>query len=92
MEQNFDAAVGDISITQDRSLYVDFTVPYGDLSMVVPIDNERERNAWIFLKPLTSNLWLVSGTFLIFTVETEDHEQKPEDRMTGIQEETKKRR
>ncbi|KAH0435046.1 hypothetical protein IEQ34_026701 [Dendrobium chrysotoxum] len=39
--QNFDAASGDISITQDRSLYVDFTVPYGDLgvSMVVPIEN-----------------------------------------------------
>ncbi|KAL0911351.1 hypothetical protein M5K25_019485 [Dendrobium thyrsiflorum] len=69
MEQNFDAAVGDIPITQDRSLYVDFTVRYGDLgvSMVVPIENERERNAWIFLKPLTANLWLVSGAFFIFT-------------------------
>ncbi|KAF3434905.1 hypothetical protein FNV43_RR21992 [Rhamnella rubrinervis] len=36
--QNFDAVVGDTTITSNRSLYVDFTIPYTDMGvgMVVP--------------------------------------------------------
>ncbi|XP_038982195.1 glutamate receptor 2.9-like [Phoenix dactylifera] len=67
-EQNFDAVVGDVTITPNRSLYVDFTVPYTDLgmSMVVPVRDDR-KSAWIFLKPLTASLWLASGAFFVFT-------------------------
>lgn len=37
--QNFDAVVGDLTVTENRSLYVDFTMQYtgADIVMVVPI-------------------------------------------------------
>ncbi|KAJ0983126.1 hypothetical protein J5N97_011381 [Dioscorea zingiberensis] len=67
--QNFDAVVGDVTITPNRSLYVDFSVAYTELgmAMVVPIKDDRGKSAWIFLKPLTADLWLVSGAFFVFT-------------------------
>ena len=33
--------------------------------MIVPIDSER-KNAWVFLKPLTWDLWITSGCFFVF--------------------------
>ncbi|KAK0591069.1 hypothetical protein LWI29_035266 [Acer saccharum] len=33
--QDYNAAVGDISITENRSLYVDFTLPYSDLGCFI---------------------------------------------------------
>ena len=67
--QNFDAVVGDVTITPNRSLYVDFSVPYTEqgMSMVVPIRDDRGKNTLIFLKPLTTGLWLAIGAFFIFT-------------------------
>lgn len=65
--QNFDIVVGDITITANRSKYVDFTLPYTEsgVTMVVPIRNERQ-NAWVFLKPLTWDLWVASlSAFII---------------------------
>ncbi|XP_027182307.1 glutamate receptor 2.3-like [Coffea eugenioides] len=62
---NFDAVAGDIAITANRSLYVDFSLAYTEsgIAMIVPTDNQS-RNTWIFLKPLTWDLWLTS--FLAF--------------------------
>ncbi|KAF8400401.1 hypothetical protein HHK36_013699 [Tetracentron sinense] len=67
--QNFDAVVGDITIVANRSLYVDFTLPYSEsgVSMVVLIKNDESKNAWIFLKPLSWDLWLTTGAAFIFT-------------------------
>ncbi|URE21657.1 hypothetical protein MUK42_11669 [Musa troglodytarum] len=67
--QNFDAVVGDVTITPNRSLYVDFSAPFTEvgMSMVVPVKDDRGRSAWIFLKPLTTELWLATGAFFIFT-------------------------
>lgn len=67
MVQNFDAVVGDTTITAERTLYVDFTMPYTEsgVSMVVPV-KEDPRKMWVFLKPLTPNLWLVSFAFFVF--------------------------
>ncbi|KAJ9190549.1 hypothetical protein P3X46_001736 [Hevea brasiliensis] len=67
----FDAAVGDISIVANRSLYVDFTLPYMEsgresISMIVPLTKDVSKNAWVFLKPLTWDLWLLSLVFFIF--------------------------
>ncbi|CAL2276590.1 unnamed protein product [Prunus armeniaca] len=62
----YDVAVGDISIRANRALYVDFTLPYTEsgMSMIVPIkDNNNPRNTWVFLKPLTWDLWVTSGCF-----------------------------
>ncbi|KAF8400404.1 hypothetical protein HHK36_013702 [Tetracentron sinense] len=67
--QNFDAVVGDITIVANRSLYVDFTLPYSEsgVSMVVLIKDDESKNAWIFLKPLSWDLWLTTGAAFIFT-------------------------
>ncbi|RVW32061.1 Glutamate receptor 2.8 [Vitis vinifera] len=67
--QKYDAVVGDTTILANRSLYVDFTLPYTDsgLSMVVPTIDKRKKNAWVFLKPLTWDLWVTSFCFFVFT-------------------------
>ncbi|XP_074347324.1 glutamate receptor 2.2-like [Apium graveolens] len=67
--QKFDAAVGDITITTNRSRYVDFTMPIseGGVSMIVPITYEDSNNKWTFLKPLQKDLWLTTIAFFIFT-------------------------
>ncbi|KAL4301790.1 hypothetical protein GQ457_10G003090 [Hibiscus cannabinus] len=65
---NYDAVVGDTTIVANRSIYVDFTLPYTEsgVSMLVPIRENRKKNAWVFLQPLTSDLWITSGCFFVF--------------------------
>ncbi|KAG6624751.1 glutamate receptor 2.2-like [Carya illinoinensis] len=67
--QNFDAVVGDITIIANRSNFVDFTLPFTEsgVSMVVPLRDNRRKNAWVFLKPLSWDLWMTSGCFFVFT-------------------------
>ncbi|KAD4584316.1 hypothetical protein E3N88_21917 [Mikania micrantha] len=60
----FDAAIGDITITSNRSLYVDFTLPYTDLGLAT-LTRNADASMWIFMKPLSSDLWIVSGCFFI---------------------------
>ncbi|KAL6124559.1 hypothetical protein ACLB2K_077071 [Fragaria x ananassa] len=61
----FDAVVGDVTIRGSRSLYVDFTMPYTEsgVVMVVPVKDIRRESAWVFLKPLTWDLWLTTSFF-----------------------------
>ncbi|CAN6539666.1 unnamed protein product [Malus baccata var. baccata] len=69
LNQKYDAAVGDITIRGSRSLFVDFTLPYTEagVSMVMPIKgNTGAKNTWVFLKPLTWDLWATSACFFIF--------------------------
>ncbi|KAG7943761.1 hypothetical protein I3843_15G059900 [Carya illinoinensis] len=65
--QNFDAVVGDTTIIENRSKYVDFTLPYTEsgVSMVVPL-RDRKKNAWVFLKPLSLDLWITTACFFVF--------------------------
>ncbi|KAK4277270.1 hypothetical protein QN277_015288 [Acacia crassicarpa] len=65
---NFDAVVGDVTIIANRSNYVDFTLPYTEsgVTMVVPVKDEREKNAWAFLKPLTWDLWVTIACSFLF--------------------------
>ncbi|EOY20467.1 Glutamate receptor, partial [Theobroma cacao] len=67
-EQTYDAVVGDTTIVANRSQYVDFTLPYTEsgVSMIVPIRDNRRKNAWVFLKPLTWDLWVASACFFFF--------------------------
>ncbi|XP_073111995.1 glutamate receptor 2.8-like [Elaeis guineensis] len=67
--QEYDALVGDVTIRFDRSLYVDFTLPYTEsgVSMIVPVKDNTNKNAWIFLRPLSMELWLGSFAFFVFT-------------------------
>lgn len=69
LKQKYDAVVGDTTIRANRSLYVDFTLPYTEsgVSMFVPIKGDERKNFWVFLKPLTADLWLTIGIFFIFT-------------------------
>ncbi|KAK2986062.1 hypothetical protein RJ640_011503 [Escallonia rubra] len=64
----FDAVVGDVTILANRSLYVDFTLPYTEsgVTMIVPVKDIKEKNAWVFLKPLTWDLWVTSACFFVF--------------------------
>ncbi|XP_062020965.1 glutamate receptor 2.8-like [Rosa rugosa] len=66
--EKFDAVVGDTTIRANRSLYVDFTMPYtkSDVGMVVLIRDSTRKNAWIFMKPLTWGLWSTTLCFFIF--------------------------
>ncbi|KAK8344792.1 hypothetical protein V6Z12_A07G103000 [Gossypium hirsutum] len=75
--QKYDGAVGDITINANRSLYVDFTMPFTDIGvgMVTRLTPKDNQNLWIFLKPLTPGLWLtivgayVLATFVIWLIE-----------------------
>nr|XP_034890040.1 glutamate receptor 2.8-like [Populus alba] len=66
--KNFDAVVGDTTIVFNRSQYVDFTLPYTEsgVSMIVPLVDNNSKNAWVFLRPLTWDLWVTSFCFFIF--------------------------
>ncbi|KAK6283885.1 hypothetical protein POUND7_002837 [Theobroma cacao] len=79
--KTYDAAVGDITILATRTKYVEFTQPYAEsgLSMIVPA--KPEGSAWIFLKPFTTEMWLVTGCILIYTmliVWFLEHQSNPE--------------
>ncbi|XP_048133955.1 glutamate receptor 2.8-like [Rhodamnia argentea] len=67
--QEFEAVVGDTTIVANRSTYVDFTLPYSEsgVAMVVAIKDDERRNMWVFLKPLSWNLWLTTGLAFIST-------------------------
>ncbi|KAL7583329.1 hypothetical protein Lser_V15G42035 [Lactuca serriola] len=63
--KEFDAAVGDFTITANRSLYVDFTLPFTDLGVGIISRNAKD-SMWIFLDPLSANLWITTAFFFIF--------------------------
>ncbi|KAJ4719201.1 Glutamate receptor [Melia azedarach] len=65
--QKFDAVVGDTTITANRSLYVDFTLPYTDMGIGMIVPTEQNNNMWIFLKPLKADLWLTTAVFFVLT-------------------------
>uniref|UniRef100_A0ACD5Y1U5 Uncharacterized protein n=1 Tax=Avena sativa TaxID=4498 RepID=A0ACD5Y1U5_AVESA len=67
--KEFDAVVGDITILANRSLYVDFTLPYTEsgVRMLVPVLDRRKKTPWTFLNPLKTDLWLGTGAFIVFT-------------------------
>ncbi|GLT27202.1 hypothetical protein SLA2020_022190 [Shorea laevis] len=64
----YDAVVGDITIVANRSLYVDFTLPFMESTVVIVvlIRNNTKKNAWVFLKPLSRDLWITSFCFFVF--------------------------
>ncbi|KAL0801939.1 hypothetical protein Bca101_057115 [Brassica carinata] len=64
----FDGAVGDTTILANRSNYVDFALPYSETGVVfvVPVKDEREKGEWVFLKPLTKELWFTIAAAFIY--------------------------
>lgn len=66
--KTYDAVVGDVTILAKRMDYVEFTQPYAEsgLSMIVPA--KPEGSAWMFLKPFTWEMWIVTGALMIYTM------------------------
>jgi len=67
--KEFDAAVGDMTIIANRATDVDFTMPYTEsgVSMLVLAKNNDKLSMWIFLEPLTNDLWIATTIFIFFT-------------------------
>ncbi|XP_020168505.1 glutamate receptor 2.8 [Aegilops tauschii subsp. strangulata] len=67
--KKYDIAIGDITISENRMSYVDFTLPYTEsgVAMVVPAKSSRTNNTWIFVEPLSRDLWLGSIILLFYT-------------------------
>ena len=67
--QVYDIAVADTTIRYNRSLYVDFTVPYTEsgVGMIVPVKEYVNTDMWLFLKPLSTEMWFGSIVFFIYT-------------------------
>nr|XP_034893825.1 glutamate receptor 2.7-like [Populus alba] len=65
--KTYDALVGDVTILARRAEKVEFTQPYAEsgLSMIVP--EVSKESAWMFMKPFTKDMWLVTGIVLIYT-------------------------
>ncbi|CAH2060179.1 unnamed protein product [Thlaspi arvense] len=63
----WDAGVGDITITANRSRFVDFTLPYTEsgVSMMVPLRDNGNKNTWVFLKPWSLDLWVTTVCFFV---------------------------
>ncbi|KAL0328243.1 UNVERIFIED_CONTAM: Glutamate receptor 3.4 [Sesamum calycinum] len=66
-QNKYDAAVGDVTITTNRTKIVDFTQPYMESGLVVvaPVRHIKS-SAWAFLKPFTWQMWGVTGVFFLF--------------------------
>ncbi|PIN23396.1 Glutamate-gated kainate-type ion channel receptor subunit GluR5 [Handroanthus impetiginosus] len=62
----YDAAIGDIAITKNRTRMADFTQPYikSGLVIVAPI-RKSSSSAWAFLRPFTTEMWCVTGIFFL---------------------------
>ena len=56
----YEALVGDITIRAEREGTADFSLPYSEsgVVMVVKAEPNKLKNMWIFLKPLSWDLWL----------------------------------
>nr|DAD23335.1 TPA_asm: hypothetical protein HUJ06_024798 [Nelumbo nucifera] len=66
-QNDFDAAVGDITIVTNRTRIVDFTQPFieSGLVIVAPV-RQTKSTAWAFLKPFTVEMWCTTGAFFLF--------------------------
>ncbi|KAK7324791.1 hypothetical protein VNO77_28637 [Canavalia gladiata] len=79
---NYDAAVGDLTIVPNRTRILDFTQPFMESGLVVLVAvKEMKSSPWSFLKPFTAQMWCVTGAFFIFVgavVWILEHRHNPE--------------
>ncbi|GAB4838671.1 hypothetical protein Ancab_028215 [Ancistrocladus abbreviatus] len=62
----FDAAVGDITIITNRTRIVDFTQPYIESGLVVLASVKKvHSSAWAFLWPFTPWMWAATAAFFL---------------------------
>ncbi|XP_019174052.1 PREDICTED: glutamate receptor 3.4-like [Ipomoea nil] len=66
-QNKYDAGVGDITITMNRTRIVDFTQPFMESGLVVVVlVKESKSSPWAFLQPFTVEMWCVTGLFFFF--------------------------
>ncbi|XP_051228012.2 glutamate receptor 2.7-like [Lolium perenne] len=67
-DKEVDAVAGHVTITASRMNLVSFTMPFAETgySMIVA-EEDISNSMWIFVKPLTPELWLTSLAFFLFT-------------------------
>ncbi|KAI5054925.1 hypothetical protein GOP47_0030070 [Adiantum capillus-veneris] len=67
--KEYDAVVGDVTITTARSKVVDFTQPYtaSGLVVVVPVKGDAASYAWAFMRPFTPAMWCTTCAFFLLT-------------------------
>ncbi|KAJ4964091.1 hypothetical protein NE237_024030 [Protea cynaroides] len=59
-----DAGVGDISISTNRTKFLDFTQPYNEAGLVIMVSLKKlNSNAWVFLRPFTPMMWAATAGF-----------------------------
>ncbi|RWR91359.1 glutamate receptor 2.7-like protein [Cinnamomum micranthum f. kanehirae] len=88
--KEFDAVVGDMTITANRSDFVDFTYQYmeAEVSMIVPVRDDDTSSSWWFMEPLTTELWVTTFAFSIlkgFLVWFFEHGDNPDFQGTLVQ-------
>ena len=67
--KTYDAVVGDVTILASRSKKVEFTMPYAESGLVIVQETPEEpHKAWMFLKPFTTKMWVVTGALLVYTM------------------------
>ncbi|KAL6655540.1 hypothetical protein ACP70R_006366 [Stipagrostis hirtigluma subsp. patula] len=81
--KKYDAMVADTTIIINRSLYVDFTLPYTEsgVQMVVPMKENWSKSPWVFVKPIEPILWAVILTLFVFTgfiIWLVEHRERPD--------------
>ncbi|XP_073138106.1 glutamate receptor 2.7-like [Henckelia pumila] len=66
-QEQFDAAIGDITITYERSMNVDFTMPFADggVSCIVPVIHEDPNNGFKIFTLLSKRLWATAVVFYL---------------------------
>ncbi|XP_076882529.1 glutamate receptor 2.2-like [Bidens hawaiensis] len=66
--KNFDAVAGDVTILSERHEFADFTQPYTEsgLEMIVPVKSRLSNQPWLFLKPFTAKMWLITAAITIY--------------------------
>ncbi|KAF9612897.1 hypothetical protein IFM89_004313 [Coptis chinensis] len=67
--QKYDAVVGDVTITANRSLWVDFSLPYtiGGVAMLIPVKYEKRNIVFIMYELFAKSVWLSSFAMFLFT-------------------------
>ncbi|KAF8406315.1 hypothetical protein HHK36_008401 [Tetracentron sinense] len=67
--KTLDAAVGDTVIMADRCRRVEFSQPYieSGLVMVVTVKSKKSQEPWMFMKPFTKEMWILTAAMSVFT-------------------------
>lgn len=67
--KTFDAGVGDVTMVPSRANKVEFTLSYAESGLVIIQARPKEpHKAWMFLKPFTTEMWVVTAALLIYTM------------------------